>query len=451
MLLFKRLGIGISIFTLTAMGLAGCATKGSPQLAGGGGPSPVNQTANGTTGSVAQTSSRAANAASNGVSGAAGGATNTASSNSVSSLNGTQNSASAGNSSAGATTTVHPSNGLAPQFPSIVNMAMAHFPSSVLVAPEAPTVLPQAKSGSRQLYYRTWDTTTGPILNYNVQFSSPSQRLATFSGSTFTGISAGSSVWLPYAAPTNGQTTHSTVKLSDGIVASEQTFIAPKNSAKEVSAASLKWSEGRWQIEVSQTQSTQVPLAQADAVAAYLHSHFMPVPQSKGSIFVNVYPGMNAQGQATGSSVSETIKWQEGQHVYEVDTYSQVQNPIQTGLAMAISMKPYPASNQPTAAGTMFDVTSPTRYESVRPGQSVSVSGRVSSGFYHDMMSVQLFSGVTHGSALLEQTKIQIGSAGEFHGTVTIPSEIHSGTELSLVLEALVHGGPMQEIHLVVS
>lgn len=218
---------------------------------------------------------------------------------------------------------------------------MNQFPAKVLNGAKAPVVLPQADSGGSQMYYRTWQTMTGPILNYSVMFSSASNRLAAFMGSTYSGMSAGNAVWLPNGVPQDGQTTNSTVALSDGIVAKEVTFLAPKDSAKEVSSASLFWQEGRWQIEVSRTQTTEVPVAEANQVAAYLHSHFMPVPQSKGSIFVNVFPGENANGQVSGASVNETVKWQEGSHVYEVDTYSHAYNPIQTGLAMAISMQPY--------------------------------------------------------------------------------------------------------------
>ncbi len=221
------------------------------------------------------------------------------------------------------------------------------------------------------MYYRTWQTMTGPILSYSVMFSSASNRLAAFMGSTYSGISAGNAVRLPNGVPQDGQTTNSTVALSDGIVAKEVTFIAPKDSAKEVSSASLFWQEGRWQIEVSRTQSTEVPVAEANQVAAYLHSRFMPVPQSKGSIFVNVFPGENANGQVSGTSVNETVKWQEGSHVYEVDTYSHAKNPIQTGLAMAISMKPYSDSSSGITSSSAADhSTSHVTLESIQVGSN---------------------------------------------------------------------------------
>lgn len=261
-------------------------------------------------------------------------------SNSTNSTSGTQGKAtSTGDSSASITSTSQETQSVSP-FPTIVNMAMKQFPANVLNHPEAPTVLPISDSGSNEMYYRT-SITTAPILSYQVILSSPHNLLAAFSGSTYSGIPSGDAINLPDGIPTNGHVTSSRVHLSDGIVAKEQIFVVPGPSAQETSSNNLTWNEGRWQIEVSNTQGTKVPMAEANAVASYLHTHFMPIPQTKGAIFVGVAPGENAQGQLSGTSVTETITWQEGSHVYEVDTYSPVKNPIQTGLAMAISMEPY--------------------------------------------------------------------------------------------------------------
>ncbi len=320
MVSYKRLGIGLSVLALTTVGVAGCATKGSQEPVGGTTP-PLNQTSTNATNSSISNS------------------TNNTPIRAVGST--TQNTTSKGNSSVSVTTSTNQSNSFVSQFPIIVNMAMKHFPSNVLNSQEAPTVIPTSGSGSNQLYYRTWDTTTGPILNYSVQFSSPHNRLATFSGSTYTGMSANGAVRFTRYLPQNGRIPNSYVHLSSGIVAKEVTFVAPAPSATEVSSASLSWSEGRWQIHVVNTQTTQVPTNQANEVAAYLHTHFMPVPNSKGTILVTSYPSENTNGQATGQSTSEYVTWQEGAHVYEVDTYSHAMNPIQTGLAMAISMKSY--------------------------------------------------------------------------------------------------------------
>lgn len=197
-------------------------------------------------------------------------------------------------------------------------------------SPEAPTLLPTANTGSNQLYYRTSGITSGSILSYDVILSSPTYRLAAFSGSTYSGVSDNNAVVLPSSPQT--QITNSNVQLSSGIVAKEETT---------GSAKALVWNEGRWEIEVTSNVGTQAPISDADVVASYLHSHFMPVPQSKGTILVNVTPGENAQGQQVGTDTTATITWQEGEHVYQVNTYSHAKSPIQTGLAMTISMKPY--------------------------------------------------------------------------------------------------------------
>lgn len=316
---YKKLGIGISVLALTTVGVAGCATKESQQPIGGTTP-PSNQTATNTTNSTVSNNPN-----------------NTPSIVTATS----QNTASTENSSVHTATSASQSNSPASQFPNVINMAMKHFPSKVLNSPESPTVLPTSSSGSNQLFYRTWYTTTGPILNYSVQFSSPHNRLATFSGSTYTGMSADGAVRFTRNLPQDGHISKSSVHLTSGIVAKEVTFVAPAHSAKEVSSASLSWSEGRWHILVVNNQTTHVPTNQANEVAAYLHTHFMPVPNSKGTILVTSYPGENANGEPTGQSTSEYVTWQEGQHVYEVDTYSHAKNPIETGLSMAISMRPY--------------------------------------------------------------------------------------------------------------
>jgi hypothetical protein len=319
MVSYKRLGIGLTVLVLTTVGVAGCATQGSRQPVGGTTPS-SNRVATNVTNSVISNSTN-----------------NTPTTVTATS----QNTASTENSSVNTATSASQSNFPASQFPNVINMAMKHFPSKVLNSPESPTVLPTSSSGSNQLFYRTWDTTTGPILNYSVQYSSPHNRLATFSGSTYTGMSADGAVRLNLNLPQDGHISESSVHLTSGIVAKEVTFVAPAHSAMEVSSASLSWSEGRWQILVVNSQTTQVPTNQANEVAAYLHTYFMPVPNSKGTILVTSYPGENVNGEPTGQSTGEYVTWQEGQHVYEVDTYSHAKNPIQTGLSMAISMRPY--------------------------------------------------------------------------------------------------------------
>ncbi|MCI0184801.1 hypothetical protein [Sulfoacidibacillus ferrooxidans] len=388
---YKNLGIGIAVLTLTTIGVTGCATNGSQQPVGGP-TSPSNQTVTKTTNSTISNSTNNAPA------------TVTA--------NTTQNTVGTGNSTNSVKILSNQPNSSAHQFPNIVSMAMQHFPANVLSRPEVPTILATPTSGSNQLFYRTWDTTTGSILNYSVQFSSPHNQLATFMGSTFSGISAGDSVWLPNGMPNNAKVTTSSVDLTSGIVAKEQTFVAPKNSAKEVSSNSLTWSEGRWKIEVARTESTQVPTAEADAVASFLHSHFMPVPQTKGTIYVNVYPGETAQGHLSGTSVSETIKWQEGQHVYEIDTYSHCKNPIRTGLAMAMSMKPYSAGSQVTLSSRGSNASSPhvtlesvqvnanslTLYTTHGTMQTAYTNPRISHGvFMVDLVNMSLTSGISVG------------------------------------------------------
>ncbi|QSO52930.1 hypothetical protein JZ785_03125 [Alicyclobacillus curvatus] len=96
--------------------------------------------------------------------------------------------------------------------------------------------------------------------------------------------------------------------------------------------------------------------------------------------------------------------------------------------------------------GQAFVVTSPTNLESIKPGQTVEISGRVASDFYGDLMSADLFYGVTHGSTLLKQTQMQMDGAGMFSESFTVPENVKPGTEVALTLEIQVHSGPMETL-----
>ena len=114
-----------------------------------------------------------------------------------------------------------------------------------------------------------------------------------------------------------------------------------------------------------------------------------------------------------GHSTSEYVTWQEGQHVYEVDTYSHAKNPIQTGLAMAISMKPYSVEPQTVFGSRGSDLSSPhvtlesvqvnanslTLYTTHGKMQTAYKNPRVSHGVFSvELVNMSLKSGMTVGT-----------------------------------------------------
>ncbi|WP_054967462.1 hypothetical protein [Alicyclobacillus ferrooxydans] len=101
--------------------------------------------------------------------------------------------------------------------------------------------------------------------------------------------------------------------------------------------------------------------------------------------------------------------------------------------------------------GQSFVVTSPTNLESVKPGQTIEISGRLASDFYNDAISADLSSGVTHGSSLLKHTQMQTDGAGMFSESFTLPANLKPGTEVALTFEIQVHSGPTKTIDLKIS
>lgn len=111
-------------------------------------------------------------------------------------------------------------------------------------------------------------------------------------------------------------------------------------------SAVLTWQEGRWRIAVvSQVSGHATPMAEADAVAGYLHTHFLPVPQSEGAISVVL------SGTPSATVLQTNVTWQEGTRVYSTVTLGTGAEPrARAALAMAVSMQP--VSSKSTAAGT---------------------------------------------------------------------------------------------------
>jgi len=91
------------------------------------------------------------------------------------------------------------------------------------------------------------------------------------------------------------------------------------------------WSEGRWKMDVSGLKTTAPAIDTANEVVAYLHTHMLPVPGNVGEIAVT-----NDAGK-----LSVMMIWQEGDNMFQVQSAQSAKQPIETALAMAISMKKY--------------------------------------------------------------------------------------------------------------
>lgn len=74
----------------------------------------------------------------------------------------------------------------------------------------------------------------------------------------------------------------------------------------------LKWTEGRWTILTNLASSNAMP--QAKQMVSYLHTHMLPIPQSKGVITVT----QSYNSSSPTIYTKTTIAWQVGTKVYEI-------------------------------------------------------------------------------------------------------------------------------------
>ncbi|MDQ0191598.1 hypothetical protein JI721_03175 [Alicyclobacillus cycloheptanicus] len=76
---------------------------------------------------------------------------------------------------------------------------------------------------------------------------------------------------------------------------------------------SYKWTEGRWTVLTrfwgSNTAGTQV----ARGMVSYLHTHMLPVPETKGVVIIS-----QASSSTTPKMTQNTIAWQVGNKVFEL-------------------------------------------------------------------------------------------------------------------------------------
>ena len=272
--------------------------------------------------------------------GATSGPSSTGQSNGTGTGQGTA-SATRQNANKGQTSVNGPAQG---DFPPVVQMAMGNVDATLRSTGFAPTVNPWDVNGSNQVFYRTWQTLQGPVRNYSVQFSSSIHRLGGFSVSTYDSTNAAAQAFvgqsgLPYSLPG----TSTPVQLSTGLAGQVHVFQAQGRNVKQVSSTAVTWQEGRWQIIVSENGDITVPMDTVNQVVSYLSQHFMPVPQSEGAIVVNLQSGVTSSGQPDLNQLNLQmyVTWQEGNRLLQVQTYTHCKNPVDTALAMAISMRPY--------------------------------------------------------------------------------------------------------------
>ncbi len=247
------------------------------------------------------------------------------------------------------------------EFPQIVRMAMSQFNATARAGSQAPTIFPVAASGSVDEYYQT-QASMGPIQGvpgfesgYFVQLSSSIAPLADFRGAHFMTVADASNAFTPMVerivagsvgsvnvgfkssgATTPVTSTRVTAQLSSVSLGSGHTGSLAVSRTSNTS--DIRWSEGRWNIQVEHVGGTASETGIARSITAYLQTHFLPVPLYKGAIVVR-----------TGShGIEATVVWQRGDEVYGIDVFPSAKDSVTTALGMVISMRPYSSSANTT-------------------------------------------------------------------------------------------------------
>jgi hypothetical protein len=209
---------------------------------------------------------------------------------------------------------------------------MNRLPSDVRSWAYAPTMFPHTVLPGDTLFYRTMVDTSfsmsfpGREVVYNVWLNDKRGKMVSqFQGTQFDTAAHANSATLGGFGDVfgvNGQ--KSVINLNTGISGTAVVDAANNESH-------ILWREGRWKINVSAVGTTKPPVTTANEAVAYLHTHFLPVPNTLGEISVTTNAGI--------STVMMT--WQVGNRVFAVSTGEAAKQPMETALALAISMKKY--------------------------------------------------------------------------------------------------------------
>jgi len=244
-------------------------------------------------------------------------------------------------------------------FPSLVAAAMGSFGGRYAAYAEAPTALPAPTPG-HVLAARTfaaassysvflYDATHPLALNSPVSAVGP--ELASFSGWSAPSLPVAAGIFGTVnqydAWVWRGQSAQA-LPLMAGV--SAHLRILPGHPARptvpqQLPTAVITWREGRWEVAVANmAKGHQPPVATAARLAAYLRTHALPAPLTRGTIMVTI-----ADTSGGKPVVSTVVTWLHGAAVYQTTSNSVGSEArVLSALRMARSMSPYTASARPS-------------------------------------------------------------------------------------------------------
>ena len=218
-------------------------------------------------------------------------------------------------------------------FPGLIQQGMQSISQKTTIPLYAPTTYPGSAHTPLPVTIST-SVGSSPTANYSLMFNRNKSNIGGFSVYDWSTANTASQHLLPantglYIESTVPST--STMNLGNGI---ESQVKKSAIEGKKVSA--LDWNEGRWTMEVLYpTISQNEGVTIAERIVQYCNSSFLPVPNTKGYVLVNL-----ASGNAT-----TYVSWDKGQYVFNTNSDGAWNSNLSGGyisaIAMAVSTKAY--------------------------------------------------------------------------------------------------------------
>ncbi|TDY50043.1 hypothetical protein C7445_10387 [Alicyclobacillus sacchari] len=298
--------------------LTGCGSQAATSPANTATPSPSANAVNHTNGTGDNNSTNSTNQTNN--------TTNDSQSN-------PENNSSTGTNGNGGSSNDTGSVQVSSHFPSLVKQAMATLGTNGFTGANAPTFLPQPTASGNSSYdaHETVPTTNGPqfLAGYHVGFASGGQTYAAFEVDHFASSQSASQSVLTFANALKGG---KTVSGGSGIV-------LPNNQSASVSTSDgstvIHWTNGNWACQVVNENTSVPPTPIADKLVSQLAANSLPTTDGTGRIIVD-------NANPAGTDLTVTLIWSANGNVYQVQTTSAANSPIQSALQMASSLQPYP-------------------------------------------------------------------------------------------------------------
>ncbi|WP_067625239.1 hypothetical protein [Alicyclobacillus acidiphilus] len=309
--------------------LAGCSSKSTS-------PPATNQTnqANLTnTTNTANTSNggSSGNTAQNAV-GNSSGANSTGSNPTTNGSNATNSSKTTNNTSVSNTTGTKS----ASAFPAVVQQAMNSLGTNGFNGADAPEDLPQPATAGASLVYSANETTpssSGPqfLAGYHVDIEAGSKTMAAWEVDHFVSSQTASASVASFASSAKGYEPQTSGNPTPILLPGN---ISANGSMNKDGSASVTWTSGAWNCEVTNEGTEVAPTPVADQLVSALSQSKLPTPDGTGRIIVD-------SATTSGSTETITVVWSQDGNVYQVETTDAANQPIAGALAMAGSMQPY--------------------------------------------------------------------------------------------------------------